>query len=155
MKIQVGNILEEVTSGIILQQVNCQGVMGSGFAKAILDKYPEVYKQFRNLSQRFLSQDPSGASLLGECQLVRVAPDLFVANLFGQQYYGRTGAKYTKYDALDSSLHFLANLKDELNLPIHHPDIGCGLGGGKWSIVSAIISENLGESTTLWVQPKS
>ena len=37
-----GDILN-VTEGIIVQQVNCFGVMGAGLAKQIRDKWPSVY----------------------------------------------------------------------------------------------------------------
>ena len=31
----------------ICHQVNCQGVMGSGVAKAIRDKWPQVYEEYK------------------------------------------------------------------------------------------------------------
>lgn len=150
MKITVGSILDEVTEGVILQQVNCQGVMGSGFAKAIRDKWPVVYTNFKSLSDRFLAEDRTGRTLLGECQLVKVGENLFVANLFAQQYFGKTGARFTSYEALESSLKSL--WREVEGMPIHHPEIGCGLGGGSWPIVRKIIAESVGE-TTLWVHP--
>ncbi|MGF7049842.1 O-acetyl-ADP-ribose deacetylase (regulator of RNase III) [Paenibacillus sp. DS2015] len=33
---------------ILGHQVNCQGVMGSGAAKGIRDKYPEAYTAYQN-----------------------------------------------------------------------------------------------------------
>ena len=41
-----GNILD-YDKDIIVQQVNCQGVMGGGLAKQILMKYPEVPKEYK------------------------------------------------------------------------------------------------------------
>lgn len=38
-----GNILD-YKEDIIVQQVNCRGVMGSGLAKQIMNKYPSVSK---------------------------------------------------------------------------------------------------------------
>ena len=40
-----GNILN-ATEGIIVQQVNCMGVMGAGLAKQIRDKWPSVYNRY-------------------------------------------------------------------------------------------------------------
>lgn len=37
-----GNLLDSTTD-IICHQVNCQGKMSSGVAKAIREKYPKVY----------------------------------------------------------------------------------------------------------------
>lgn len=47
MKIIYGDILD-ITEGIICQQVNCMGVMGSGLAKQIKYKYPRVYYEYSN-----------------------------------------------------------------------------------------------------------
>lgn len=41
-----GNILN-VTEGIIVQQVNCMGVMGAGLAKQIKDKWPNIYNDYK------------------------------------------------------------------------------------------------------------
>ena len=38
--------ITEIESGIICQQTNCQGVMGSGLAKAIRDKWPKVFDEY-------------------------------------------------------------------------------------------------------------
>lgn len=41
-----GNILN-VTEGIIVQQVNCHGIMGAGLAKQIRDKWPSAYDSYQ------------------------------------------------------------------------------------------------------------
>lgn len=46
IKIIEGNILD-CDKDIIVQQVNCQGVMGGGLAKQILMRYPEVPKEYK------------------------------------------------------------------------------------------------------------
>ena len=40
-----GNLLDAQTD-VIAHQVNCQGVMGSGVAKQIKEKWPDVFKQY-------------------------------------------------------------------------------------------------------------
>jgi O-acetyl-ADP-ribose deacetylase (regulator of RNase III) len=42
-----GNILE-TEENVIVQQVNCMGVMGAGLAKQIREKYPKVYSEYLN-----------------------------------------------------------------------------------------------------------
>lgn len=156
MKHCYGNLLEEVQTGIILQQVNCRGVMRSGIAKSIKEKWPIVEEQYLEIFTHLSL--PEAHRLLGEFQLIEVAPQRYVVNIFGQNFYGRDGARYTSYDALDRALFSLANTiaKDvRLSfLSIHHPLIGCGLGGGNWDIVKAIIEANLGSDTTLWQLPE-
>lgn len=40
--IKEGNVFDS-DADIICHQVNCQGVMGSGVAKEVRERYPEVY----------------------------------------------------------------------------------------------------------------
>jgi O-acetyl-ADP-ribose deacetylase (regulator of RNase III) len=150
MKHVFGNILD-VTSGVIVQQVNAQGVMGSGLARAIRDRYPVVFEKY---SQEFLPrQADQGRQYLGRIQLIDVSPTLKIANVVGQQFYGRDGHRYTSYDALATALSNLKVRLDSLSIGdsrVHHSFLGCGLGGGDWRIVSAIIESTLGQNTTCW-----
>ena len=148
MRHVVGNLVQSVQSGLILQQVNCQGVMGSGIAKELRETYPVVWERYRDLCSRAAPQ-----SLLGQAQLVQVTDSLYVANLFGQLRYGRDGHRYTSYDALDDALSALGDalVRSDLALTdIHHPLLGCGLGGGHWLVVEALITTRLGDDTVLW-----
>lgn len=129
---------------IIVHQVNCQCKMGIGIAKDIKTKYPNVFTEYVH----FCNLIKSDIDLLGRCQIVKVekfdkfSPQ-YVANLFGQQYYG-SGALYTSYEALESAFKELLgwvnqNYKNEtvtIGIPYK---IGCGLAGGDWDIVNEII----------------
>jgi len=42
-----------ITKGVIMHQVNCQDVMGSGVAKALYTKYPQVKEEFHKLAQTY------------------------------------------------------------------------------------------------------
>lgn len=154
MKKQIGNIVD-VQTGIILHQVNCQGVMGSGVAAALRAVWPIVFSDYKDFVSKNTSREvwADGRNLLGEIVVSQVTPTLKVISLFGQQYYGRDGKKYTSYDALDTALSKVAKLQTyEIGNPeheIHHPLIGSALGGGHWPIVAEIIKFRLGE-TTLW-----
>ena len=55
----------ECNDDAILHQVNCQGVMGSGVAKQVRERYPYVYKQYRQLCENAIEE---GISLLGTIQ---------------------------------------------------------------------------------------
>ena len=96
-----GDLLE-ADSTFICHQVNCRGVMGSGVAKAIRDKYPEVYTQYK----RFCSQYKG--DLLGRVQYV---PDRYwedCSQSVAQENFGYAGKCYTDYDALRKCLEELA-----------------------------------------------
>ena len=54
LKYQIGNLLT-APQKCIAHQVNCQGVMGSGVAKAIKNEYPKVYKEYMAVSYTHLT----------------------------------------------------------------------------------------------------
>lgn len=121
---------------IVVQSVNCQGVMGSGLAKAIRDKYPMVYDQYRaEYELDFLH--------LGHTSYIEVEPDKYVANICGQKYYGRNGKRYTDYDALRTGLEDVKMMAEALDVDVVIPyRIGCGLGGGDWDgVVLPMVEE--------------
>lgn len=119
---------------IIVHQVNCRGVMGSGVAKAIRDKYPEAYRRYLQMYRASLDSKFSDP-LLGQAQLITI-DDKTIVNLFGQDNYLPRGTTQTSYDALVIGFNEIkSSTKEDLAMP----KIGCGLGGGDWKIVSAII----------------
>jgi len=148
---RVGNILD-VQTGIICQQVNAQGVMGSGFAKAVREKYPQVWTDYSTFIGAPYTQKQNGLDFLGQVCWVQIQTGLWIANIVGQQFFGREiGRRYTSYDALDLGFGKVGMFARTLNLPVHYPLIGCGLAQGDWTIVSAIIDKNLGKiNHTLW-----
>ena len=134
-----GNILN-ATEDIICHQVNCKGVMGSGLAKQIKDKYPECYQAYKEFLQIY---KPNKA--LGKSQIVPCNDGKFVVNIYGQLNYG-IDKQHTDYKALwnglDSVANAVININKYKNKTVAIPyGIGCGLGGGDWNIVYAIIQE--------------
>lgn len=121
-----------ITRGVVAQGVNCQRVMGSGVAKAIRDKWPQVYDSYKNFMPKL-----SGQQLLGRVNVVDIAPGLVVCNCFTQVYYGKDGKKYADATAIRESLAQTLlecyNFEDG-NLPFYMPKLGCGLGGLNWDV---------------------
>ena len=120
------------TENIIAHQANCIGKMGAGVALAIKQKYPKCFTPYENMCRRL------GSKLLGTMQLIEVDSNKYVCNLFGQnEIYGH---QPTNYKALESALQLLYNhvVINELTVAIPFK-IGCGLGGGDWSVVSQLI----------------
>jgi hypothetical protein len=142
MKIQEGNILNN-TNGIILHQVNCQGIMGGGLALQIKNKYPKVYEEYINFIDSFA--DPK--KLLGEAQMVFVDNGLYIGNIFSQ-FDISCIERQTDYNAVELGFKKVVKFNSNINLPIYIPYLyGCGLGGGDWSIVSDIIEKILPTAT--------
>lgn len=154
MESRIGNMLDEVTRGIIAHQVNAQGVMGGGIAKSIREKWPRVWDEYSKVVKP--NQPDRGFGYMGMVIYVEVEPDLWVANIVGQQFYGRDPMYlYTSYEALEMGFHSVKNFALNHDLDVHYPLIGCGLGNGDWTKVSQIICDRLGTIThTLWELPK-
>lgn len=140
LKYVKGNILD-APHGVICHQVNCQGVMGAGIAKSIKIKYPTVFLEYTKLVHAWGKQ-----SCLGKCQIIGIkSKTLFVANLFGQFFYGRD-KRYTDYGAVSMALSSLSKwhtINCHPDFPIFIPyKMGCANAGGDWKEMSNII-ENL------------
>lgn len=119
-----------ISQGIIAHQVNCKKVMGGGLAAQIKKKWPIVYTTY-------MARRP----VLGDCDLVQITDDLYVANLYGQDAVGPE-QRQTNYGALGHALHMLTMHLYDIHtvIPNCFPyGMGCGLGGGSWNIVSELI----------------
>lgn len=129
IKLIKGNLLDS-TAPLIAHGVNCQGVMGSGVAKTICTKWPDVkskYVEYVNMTRKSVNPE----ELLGSILYVKIAPGRRVANCFTQQNYGRDGQVYFSYISLGSCLTLLREKCIEKNIRrISMPEIGCGLAGG-------------------------
>ena len=135
---KTGNIVD-VESGFILHGCNAQGVMGSGVAKALRDKYPEIYEPYRKYCQ-----ESKISEILGKIFCHSISQSLCIGNAITQEYYGRDGRKYVSYDALDRVFRQISEFPGlEILQKIHMPKIGSGLGGGNWKVVEAIANHHL------------
>jgi O-acetyl-ADP-ribose deacetylase (regulator of RNase III) len=137
----------------ICHQVNCQGVMRSGIAKQIRERWPEVYESYKRLYD--IDRYDGTYDLLDKIDISHIHNDnRHVINMFAQNLYGYDGGRYTSYDAFDICLRRIKN-----NVPhgsrIGFPkNIGCGLGGGNWKVISALIEEILGEDFDVYIYEK-
>lgn len=121
---------------VICHQVNCQGVMGSGIAKQVKEKYPVVYESYKRLCD---SKKDSPAELLGFCQGFK-AYDNYIINVFAQEKFGYDGKCYTSYDALRKCLETVKSRFNNNTIAIPYL-MGCHRGGGDWNIVYKMIEE--------------
>ena len=132
-----GDLLR-ATEGYIVHGCNCQGVMGSGVALAIKNKYPDAYYDYINYVSAYTDTSIRGRNLLGDIQYTKVTDKLTIANAFTQQFYGKDGKQYASYAAIEDVMQSLKDFTS-LDTHIHMPRIGCGYGGLDWSEVSQYI----------------
>lgn len=128
----------------ICHGVNCQNKMGSGVAKALFTKFPEVKTKFHSFSSQFRIPE----NRLGEVDFVECG-NKTILNCFTQLNYGYDGKRYVNYGAIVKCFDFI---KDNIrNETLAIPKIGCGLAGGDWNIVEQLINDTVGDDLEIWV----
>jgi O-acetyl-ADP-ribose deacetylase (regulator of RNase III) len=139
-----GDLLETDCDNIC-HQVNCQGKMNSGVAKAIREKWPRVYENYRIKYEEgvWCKRSP-----LGDIQIVPLYDNYYetdkhqcVVNFFSQENYGYDGKRYTSYDAFWNCLNLLKQttpLEQTIAFPWR---IGCVRGGANWTVIRTMIEE--------------
>lgn len=130
IKVVYGDLMQ-ATEDIIVHQVNCKGVMGSGVAKQIKANFPEVFNEYRGHAQSHDSDE-----LLGTAQFVfSPSKNKIIANVFGQDSFGASRRR-TFESALIWGLIKVKEFAEDNNMSVAMPyNIGCALGGGDWDTV--------------------
>lgn len=124
---------------VIAHGCNGKGVMGSGIAKSIKERYPvafEVYEEeFKNRGLQ-----------LGTFTVGQLPDGKKIANLVVQEEFGREeGRKYVDYEAFYIALKTLRDAlehaqKEGRNYVLGLPhNISCGLAGGDWCVIKGTI----------------
>lgn len=124
----------EATENFIAHGCNCQGVMGSGVAKVIKQKFPLAYEYYHNVVKYYGDRKEE---LLGSYCSVMVG-DKIILNLFTQKNYG-TDKRHMNYAAILSS--FEKVYEDFGKCQIAIPLIGAGLGGGNWEVIEMLLKD--------------
>jgi O-acetyl-ADP-ribose deacetylase (regulator of RNase III) len=129
-----GNIFD-CTQDIIVHQTNCLGVMGTGLALQVKQKYPKVFNAYYHYCKTTQAKDLLGTTLICEAD-----DGKYIANLFGQFNYG--DGLQTDYDSFKTALQEIHDFAKENGLSVALPyKIGCGLGGGDWDVILDIITQ--------------
>ena len=137
---KIGNMFENLPAGRIFLAHGCnaQGVMGSGVAKELRDRYPWAYNTYRRVYEE------RGLELGEVITAVSKDKNTVIFNCITQKYYGRDGCRYANYGAIESCMCDInIKMRDAPSLypkVVRMPFIGCSLGGADWNIVSEIIN---------------
>lgn len=128
-----GNLMD-ANEKVILHGCNDRGVMGSGVAKFVKEKYPDAFRLYR-------AYFDEGALKLGS-NVIWESPSRVVINGVTQRGYGYDGQRYLSYDALYSVLEGANKYCLETDQThIAMPTIGSLRGGGNWNIIEVMIEE--------------
>ena len=145
---KVKSIIDAMNDGevnVIAHQANCFHKMGSGIAPLIANEWYMVSVVDRQTKK-------GEHRKLGTFSKVDIG-NKYVYNLYGQYYPGAN----TDYSALKQALQAMsADLAGEEGIVIGLPKIGCGIGGGDWTVVSKLIEEALWQfPVTIYVLDES
>ena len=144
---KVGNILANVTSGVLLHSVNTLGVMGAGVARGIKSRYPDTFNTYaEHCNDQF---DASGSALGGTYIFTKENQGkLTIINAFGQTAIGR-GGRHVSYDALDQIFSDIYSGQLDAVQTIDTVKIGAGLGGGSWPVIEQILLSRIPDGCTV------
>ena len=122
---------------VLVHQVNCQGVMGSGIALEIKKRYPQHYHDYMNTYSTYRD-----VGLLSRLVATDISASKAVVGIFGQQFYGSEGEgkRYTNYAALLHGLTTISSSGDGWDIVIPK-NIGCDRGGANWEFVEAFLKD--------------
>lgn len=121
---------------VIAHGCNCHGVMGSGIARQIRDRWPNVYEVY-NLKYRVMGLE------LGTILPVLTPDGRVVINCMTQQDFGGDGKRYVDYDAIATCISAIDSSVGNWDVSeVGFPMIGAGLAGGDWNTIETIIVAN-------------
>lgn len=147
MKYIKGNALDGEFD-VLWHNCNQHVVFGAGIAHQIKKRWPEVYQADIDYNKNILNPDDK----LGTFSKAVLENDSIVYNLYGQKGIGNDGAvlnRNCRYDHLYDAMYRacldmeklidIGEFKDIIHLAV--PKIGCGLAGGSWTIVEAMLKD--------------
>jgi O-acetyl-ADP-ribose deacetylase (regulator of RNase III) len=150
-----------VGSKIIVHVCNDLGGWGRGFVMAISKRWQQPEFEYRNwfkhkeLERTDMVQFERLESIdmdanehkfeLGKVQFVKVTGDIWVANMIAQKGIkpDENGQPPIRYNFITEGLQRVALFAKRQQASVHMPRIGCGLAGGEWSEIQAIIEDTL------------
>lgn len=129
----------------IVHGCNAQGVMGSGVAKIIKERYPKAFDRYRKQYEQY-NHLKLGHVIPVPCGDRINDPDNYkvIVNAITQDFYGRDGSRYVSYDAVAECMSTINKFFEVYGIDeVAMPQIGAGLGGGDWNVIASIIESEL------------
>ena len=142
IKYVVGDATNPVSAGrqIIVHCCNDAGLWNAGFVRALSKRYHQPERAYR---EWFKTKAPIPFAL-GQVQFVKIRAGLCVANLIGQHgIRSYSNPRPIRYDSLRHGLIRVRQLALTHEASIHMPRLGAGLVGGNWTVIAAIIYDEL------------
>lgn len=134
VEIRNGDMFREGAS-VLVNTVNCVGVMGAGVALAFKTKYPDMFKEYKKLCAQGVIRP--GKPFVWEQELLGIT----IINLPTKDDWRNPST----LEYIELGIAFLYDfLKDRGAIKVALPALGCGHGKLDFSIVSKMIMDKLG-----------
>ena len=135
---------------IMVNTVNCVGVMGAGVALLFKNKFPEMFKDYSNACAKGEVQ-PGKPHVWKENNMFS---KVTIINFPTKMHWKNP----SKYEYIEDGLIWLKKyLSGNKNSTVTLPALGCGHGGLDWKIVRNMITKYLGnlKANILVFEPES
>ena len=153
VKIINGNLLDFPSDiNVIAHSCNCRMIMGGGIAKQIKDRYPQAYQADVDYISDEYDHNGQFKHPLGTFSKAEVGDGKYIYNMYTQATIG-TGERQVDYEKFWRALKKVEEELFEINVTKHEYNpspppilglpwgISCGLAGGSWGIVFAMIND--------------
>lgn len=135
--IQNGDIFASKTD-VIVNAVNCVGVMGGGLALAFKNKYYDMFLEYKGMCN-YKILEPGKIhwyDLRQDKMYYKLTPPKFIFN-FPTKNDWRNHSKLSYIDSGLDTMNYWIEVLECKSIAI--PKLGCGLGGLDWKIVRLLI----------------
>ena len=147
-----GNLLDFPNDiNVIAHSCNTRNIMGAGIAKQIKDRYPQAYEADWKAFNHEYDQNGQYVHWLGKFSKAELDDRKYIYNMYTQAKIG-TGRE-VNYEKFWQALKRVEQDLYEMNVAKHEYDgspppiiglpygISCGLAGGNWGIIKAMIED--------------
>ncbi len=136
---------------VIAHSCNTRNIMGAGIAKQIKDRYPQAYEADTKAFNIEYDKDGQYVHWLGKFSKAELDDRKYIYNMYTQATIG-TGRE-VDYEKFWQALKRVEQDLYEMNVSKHEYDgspppiiglpygISCGLAGGNWGIIKAMIED--------------
>lgn len=132
IKIKIGNIFDSHMS-VLVNTVNCVGVMGKGIAKEFKEKYPLMYKQYHEMCLNHEIKT-------GEVYPYYEDGCVRILNFPTKQHWRSP----SKIEYIEEGLDYFVSHYEKWQIhSVAFPPLGCGNGGLDWKTIGALMVKKL------------
>ena len=134
-----GNIFDS-TAQVLVNPVNCVGIMGAGLAKQFADNFPDLLVGYREMC-RLGKMQPGTVPLYKH---IKNPGDFYTIALFPTKNHWREPSELEYIESGLQDLHEKLQMDGYQSVAI--PKLGCGLGGLRWNDVDPLICAEFSSS---------